>query len=117
MGLAPLMVQKIFETMPRDRPRPGVTTLLVEQNAKARARMCDPAMSWKREITLSDNAQALLRKSHECGARILASKAGPMNKNDTLHYRFSIAWAPRRSRARWRFSTKQDRGDRLKAAK
>ena len=33
MGLAPLMVQKIFETI-RDIAAEGVTILLVEQNAK-----------------------------------------------------------------------------------
>ena len=37
MGLAPLMVQKIFETI-RAVAAEGVTLLLVEQNAKARAR-------------------------------------------------------------------------------
>ncbi len=37
MGLAPLMVQKVFETV-ITVSREGVTILLIEQNAQARAR-------------------------------------------------------------------------------
>ncbi len=40
MGLAPLMVQKIFETI-RTVAAEGVTLLLVEQNAKLALEMCD----------------------------------------------------------------------------
>ncbi len=40
MGLAPLMVQKIFETI-RAIAREGVTMLLVEQNAKLALETCD----------------------------------------------------------------------------
>ena len=40
MGLAPLMVQKIFETI-RAIAREGVTLLLVEQNAKLALETCD----------------------------------------------------------------------------
>jgi branched-chain amino acid transport system ATP-binding protein len=60
MGLAPLMVQKIFETI-RAIAATGVTTLLVEQNAKLALEMCDRGYVMESgEITLSDNAQALL---------------------------------------------------------
>ena len=40
MGLAPLMVQKIFETI-RAIAATGVTILLVEQNAKLALEICD----------------------------------------------------------------------------
>jgi branched-chain amino acid transport system ATP-binding protein len=40
MGLAPLMVQRIFETI-RAVAAEGVTLLLVEQNAKLALEMCD----------------------------------------------------------------------------
>ena len=40
MGLAPLMVQKIFETI-RAIAQEGVTLLLVEQNAKLALETCD----------------------------------------------------------------------------
>jgi branched-chain amino acid transport system ATP-binding protein len=40
MGLAPLMVQRIFETI-RTVAAEGVTLLLVEQNAKVALQMCD----------------------------------------------------------------------------
>ena len=60
MGLAPLMVQKIFETI-RAIAATGVTTLLVEQNAKLALEMCNRGYVMESgEITLSDNAQALL---------------------------------------------------------
>ena len=60
MGLAPLMVQKIFATI-RAIAATGVTTLLVEQNAKLALEMCDRGYVMESgEITLSDNALSLL---------------------------------------------------------
>jgi len=60
MGLAPLMVQKIFETI-RAIAATGVTTLLVEQNAKLALEICDRGYVMESgEITLSDRAPALL---------------------------------------------------------
>jgi len=60
MGLAPLMVQKIFETI-RAIAAGGVTILLVEQNAKLALEMCDRGYVMESgEITLRDDAPALL---------------------------------------------------------
>ena len=60
MGLAPLMVQKIFETV-RAIAAAGVTILLVEQNAKLALETCDRGYVMESgEITLHDNAPALL---------------------------------------------------------
>jgi len=60
MGLAPLMVQRIFETI-RTIAATGVTTLLVEQNAKRALEMCDRGYVMESgEITLHDSARALL---------------------------------------------------------
>ena len=60
MGLAPLMVQKIFETI-RAIAATGVTTLLVEQNARRALEMCDRGYVMESgEITLHDSARALL---------------------------------------------------------
>ena len=60
MGLAPLMVQKIFETV-RAIAATGVTTLLVEQNAKLALEMCDRGYVMESgEITLHGEARALL---------------------------------------------------------
>jgi branched-chain amino acid transport system ATP-binding protein len=60
MGLAPLMVQKIFETI-RAIAATGVTTLLVEQNAKLALELCDRGYVMESgEITLTDRAPALL---------------------------------------------------------
>jgi len=60
MGLAPMMVEKIFTTI-RDISAQGVSILLVEQNAKLaleaaqRGYVLESGM-----ITLSDNASILL---------------------------------------------------------
>ena len=60
MGLAPMMVGRIFETI-RAIAATGVTTLLVEQNAKRALEMCDRGYVMESgEITLHDDAQALL---------------------------------------------------------
>jgi branched-chain amino acid transport system ATP-binding protein len=59
MGLAPLMVQKIFETI-REISQQGVTILLVEQNAKLALEASHRGYVMESgEITLSDDAKAL----------------------------------------------------------
>ena len=60
MGLAPLMVQKIFETI-RVIAREGVTLLLVEQNAKLALETCDRGYVMESgTITAADTAPRLL---------------------------------------------------------
>ena len=60
MGLAPLMVQKIFETI-RMIAAEGVTLLLVEQNAKLALELCDRGYVMDSGgIALADSARALL---------------------------------------------------------
>ena len=60
MGLAPLMVQKIFETI-RAVAREGVTLLLVEQNAKLALEICSRGYVMESgTIVLADTAAALL---------------------------------------------------------
>jgi branched-chain amino acid transport system ATP-binding protein len=60
MGLAPLMVQRIFETI-RRIAQEGVTVLLVEQNAKLALEMSARGYVMESgQITVSDSAAALL---------------------------------------------------------
>ena len=60
MGLAPLVVQKIFETI-RSVAREGVTLLLIEQNARLALQTCDRGYVMESGlITLSGDAKALL---------------------------------------------------------
>ena len=60
MGLAPLVVQKIFSTI-RAIAATGVTTLLVEQNARLALEICDRGYVMENgEITMHDQARALL---------------------------------------------------------
>ena len=60
MGLAPLMVQRIFETIVGIARR-GVTLLLVEQNARLALEVCDHGYVMESgQITLSGAARVLL---------------------------------------------------------
>ena len=60
MGLAPLMVQKVFETI-LAVAKEGVTILLVEQNAKLALEVSDRGYVMESgEVTLSGSAQQLL---------------------------------------------------------
>jgi branched-chain amino acid transport system ATP-binding protein len=60
MGLAPIMVQKIFETI-RSVAAEGVTLLLVEQNAKLALELCNRGYVMESgTIALADTAPALL---------------------------------------------------------
>jgi branched-chain amino acid transport system ATP-binding protein len=60
MGLAPLMVQKVFETVLAIASE-GVTILLIEQNAKLALEVSDRGYVMESgEVTLSGDAKALL---------------------------------------------------------
>ena len=60
MGLAPIVVQKIFETI-RAIAREGVTLLLIEQNARLALQTCDRGYVMDSgKITLSGEAKTLL---------------------------------------------------------
>ncbi len=60
MGLAPLMVQKVFETVIAIA-KEGVTILLIEQNAKLALEVSDRGYVMESgEITISGNAKSLL---------------------------------------------------------
>lgn len=60
MGLAPLVVQKIFETI-RTVAREGVTLLLIEQNARLALQTCDRGYVMESGlIALSGDAKTLL---------------------------------------------------------
>lgn len=60
MGLAPLIVQKIFDTI-KQVSGEGMTILLVEQNARAALQISDRGYVMESgQITLSDNASDLL---------------------------------------------------------
>ncbi len=59
MGLAPLMVQKVFETVLTIASE-GVTILLIEQNAKLALEVSDRGYVMESgEVTLSGNAKDL----------------------------------------------------------
>jgi branched-chain amino acid transport system ATP-binding protein len=63
MGLAPLMVQKVFEVV-RKIAAEGVTILLVEQNARLALEVCSRGYVMESgAITLADSSAALLADS------------------------------------------------------
>jgi branched-chain amino acid transport system ATP-binding protein len=60
MGLAPLMVEKVFEVVRADAAE-GMTILLVEQNAKLALEVCSRGYVMESGvITLADDSAALL---------------------------------------------------------
>jgi branched-chain amino acid transport system ATP-binding protein len=62
MGIAPLLVRKIFETVRDVLRAQGMTILLVEQNATAALRMSDRAYVMETgKVVLSGSGQELLR--------------------------------------------------------
>jgi branched-chain amino acid transport system ATP-binding protein len=71
MGIAPLLVARIFEAV-KELNRSGLTILLVEQNARAALRLAHRGYVLETgRITLSDDAQKLL-----VDPRVLASYLG-----------------------------------------
>ena len=74
MGLAPLMVQKVFETV-LAIAREGVTILLIEQNAKLALEVSDRGYVMESgEITLSGDGQASCFPTRRCARRISAKR-------------------------------------------
>ena len=64
LGLAPLLVKAIFQTL-REINRRGVTIVLVEQNARAALRLAGRGYVMEvGNIVLEDTAEALLRNPH-----------------------------------------------------
>lgn len=60
LGLAPLLVKKIFETV-KEINESGVTVVLVEQNARAALKLADRGYVLEvGRIVLEDNAENLL---------------------------------------------------------
>ena len=91
MGLAPLMVQKVFETV-LAVSREGVTILLIEQNAKLALEVSDRGYVMESgEITLAGDAKTLLHdpavRAAYLGERVTAVSRG-----------MPILGAPRRRR-------------------
>jgi branched-chain amino acid transport system ATP-binding protein len=61
MGLAPLVVQEIFQVVRKLRDEKGTTVLLVEQNARAALRMADRGYVLETgKVILEENAANLL---------------------------------------------------------
>ncbi len=76
MGLAPLMVQKIFETI-AEVTKEGVAVLLVEQNAKAALQLAQRAYVMESgKISLSGDAKALAADPRVRAAYIWVSNYG-----------------------------------------
>jgi energy-coupling factor transporter ATP-binding protein EcfA2 len=99
------MVQKIFETI-RTIAATGVTTLLVEQNAKLALELCDRGYVMERADHV-DRPRAALLANRGCGVRIWGVSE-LMNKSEALTPRCSAS-ARRRSPERWHFYTTRPR--------
>jgi len=77
MGLAPLMVQKVFETV-LAVSKEGVTILLIEQNAKLALEVSDRGYVMESgEITLAGDAKTLLHDPAVRAAYLGEAAAAP----------------------------------------
>jgi branched-chain amino acid transport system ATP-binding protein len=65
LGLAPLIVQRVFETVKTLREQHGMSILLVEQNARAAIELADRTYVLRRgELALTGSREELIEKEH-----------------------------------------------------
>ena len=87
MGLAPLVVQEIFQVVRKLRDEKGTTVLLVEQNARAASGWPTGDTYWKPEVILEENALNLLQNK-EVQRAYLGRKKKEMWNGDAIRPRY-----------------------------
>jgi branched-chain amino acid transport system ATP-binding protein len=94
LGLAPLVVSEIFDTVRSLREAAGLTILLVEQNASRALAIADYAYIMENgRIVLDGNAEQLRRNADVREFYLgLSSQAGRTNMKDVKHYKRRKRW-------------------------
>jgi branched-chain amino acid transport system ATP-binding protein len=94
LGLAPLIVTEIFNTIRRLRETSGLTILLVEQNASRALAIADYAYIMENGRVVLDGTSDQLRRNQDVREFYLglSSQAGRANMKDVKHYKRRKRW-------------------------
>ena len=94
LGLAPLLVEEIFEIIQRVNTEEGVTILLVEQNARAALSIAEQGYIMENgRIVLDGQAKALLNNPDVQEFYLGMSQCGEKRSyRDVKHYRRRKRW-------------------------
>ena len=94
LGLAPLVVAEIFDSIRKLRDASGLTILLVEQNAARALAFCDYAYIMENGRVVLDGTGEQLRKNADVREFYLglSSAQGRTNMKDVKHYKRRKRW-------------------------
>jgi branched-chain amino acid transport system ATP-binding protein len=94
LGLAPLIVAEIFQTICRLRDSIGLTILLVEQNASRALAICDYAYIMENGRVVLDGTGEQLRRNTDVREFYLglSAKEGRTRLKDVKHYKRRKRW-------------------------
>jgi len=93
MGLAPILVEQLFETIGRIKEREGLTVLLVEQNARAAIDQCDYGYVMEGGRIVLHGSRAELQGNQDVQEFYLGlSGADRPSFRDVKHYRRRKRW-------------------------
>lgn len=94
LGLAPLLVEEIFEIVTRINRNEGVTVLLVEQNARAALSVCEHGYIMENgRIVMDGGAQELLNNPDVQEFYLgMGQGGGKRSYRDVKHYRRRKRW-------------------------
>jgi branched-chain amino acid transport system ATP-binding protein len=94
MGLAPMLVEQLFEAIGRIRREQGLTILLVEQNARAAIRQCDYGYVMEGGRIVLHGTRDQLENNQDVKEFYLGLSLGEGRQNfrDVKHYRRRKRW-------------------------
>lgn len=92
MGLAPILVEQLFETIGRIKRDEGLTVLLVEQNARAAIGQCDYGYVMEGGRIVLHGTRAELESNQDVQEFYLGLSAGRPSFRDVKHYRRRKRW-------------------------
>ena len=92
MGLAPILVEQLFETIGRIKRDEGLTVLLVEQNARAAIGQCDYGYVMEGGRIVLHGTRAELESNQDVQEFYLGLSADRPSFRDVKHYRRRKRW-------------------------
>ncbi len=94
MGLAPMLVEQLFEVIGRINREEGMTVLLVEQNARAAIKQCDYGYVMDGGRIVLHGTRAQLEQNQDVQEFYLGLSIGEERRNfrDVKHYRRRKRW-------------------------